>query len=456
MSTAGEATNPKRRRFLGAGGALSAAALFPTLAAWTPVARAQAADYRALVCVFLYGGNDGNNTVVPYDDYASYSTNRGGGDATLGKSELVAIAPKGLPAFGLHPNLAPLAPLFAQGKLAVVCNVGTLVAPITRADYLAGRAHPRNLFSHSDQQLVWQGSLPGAPTPSGWGGRAVDVAGAGNAALAIPGMVSLSGDALFTVGVKSLPVALARDGSLGLSGNRGSVEGKIRYDAMNRILKADRDHQLIAKASDVMALAIQSSDALSGALDTPNAAVDAAFNGANCGLADQLYQVAKLVAARAALGVSRQGFFVSMGGYDTHNEQRGEHAGRLDELASGLAAFQRAMEAINAADKVTAFTLSDFGRTFRTNANSGTDHAWGSHHVVVGGAVNGGAFYGRFPSLVMGGPDDAGSDGAWIPTTAVDQYGATLARWFGVPSAQLSQVFPNLAAFPSADLGFLR
>ena len=449
-------TPVRRRDFLCATGAFSAGALFPALAAWTPAAHAQAADYRALVCVFLYGGNDGNNMVVPYDDYASYAASRGNTSVTLGKSELVPITPKGLQRYGLHPNLASLVPLFDQGKLAVVCNAGTLVAPLTRADYLADKAHPRNLFSHSDQQLAWQGLLPGAPTSSGWGGRSVDVTRAGNATLAIPGMVSLSGDALFTVGVATLPVALARDGSLGLSGSRGSTEGKIRYDALNRILEADRDHLLIAKASDVMALAIQSSDALSGALDAPNAAVDAAFAGTNSGLADQLYQVAKLIAARASLGVTRQGFFVSMGGYDTHNEQRGEQAARFDELGPALAAFARAMDAIGAGDYVTAFTLSDFGRTFRVNANAGTDHAWGSHHFVLGGAVNGGAFYGRIPNLTMNGPDDAGDDGRWIPTTSIEQYGATLARWFGVPAAQMPQVFPNLGAFAVADLGFLK
>jgi uncharacterized protein (DUF1501 family) len=283
----------------------------------------------------------------------------------------------------------------------------------------------------------------------------VDVIGAGNGARAIPGMVSLAGDALYTVGQTSLPVALSRFGSLGLAGDRDSPEGRVRYEAMARILASDRDNQLVAQASEVMALAVRSSEALAGALNDTNGVIDAAFAGVNGGLADQLYQTAKLIGARASLGVARQGFFVSMGGYDTHNEQRGEHAQRLSELATALAAFQRALDALAVADKVTTFTLSDFGRTFRINANAGTDHAWGSPQLVLGGSVRGGAFYGRYPDLTIGGPDDAGGDGAFIPSVAIEQYGATLARWFGLPIATLPQVFPNLGAFPVADLGFL-
>lgn len=445
-----------RRRLLRASGALSAGALFPSLAAWVPSAAAQAADYRALVCVFLYGGNDSNNMVVPYDDYGSYAAGRGSATgAALRRDELVPITPSGLPRYGLHPNLGSLAPLFGQGKLAVVANVGTLTAPINRAQYLVGTSRPRNLFSHSDQQSAWQGLVPGQATPSGWGGRIVDITGAGNSALAIPGMVSLAGDAVYTIGATSLPVALSQNGALGLAGDRYSDAGRVRYAAMGRILTLDREHQLQAKAADVMALAMKSSEALSDALNAAYSAIDSAFQGANGGLADQLYQCAKLVAARSQLGVSRHGFFTSMGGFDTHNAQLGEQASRFNEMGPALAAFQSAMEAIGAAEKVTTFTLSDFNRTFRINANAGSDHAWGGHQLVLGGAVRGGAFYGRFPSLAMGGPDDAGDDGQWIPTTAVEQYGATLARWFGVPAAALPQVFPNLKAFTGTDLGFL-
>ena len=380
----------------------------------------------------------------------------GGNGAALARGELLPISPSNLTRkFGFHPNLAPLVPLFEQKKLAVVCNTGTLVAPLTRAQYIAGGARPRNLFSHSDQQLAAQGLVPGQPTASGWGGRSIDVAGAGNNAGGIPGMVSLAGDALFTVGVTSLPVALSRFGSLGLSGDRDTPAGTVRYEALARILATDRENELVAQAQEVMALAVQSSEALAGALNDANGIIDAAFAGVNSGLADQLYQTAKLIAARSSLGVTRQGFFTSMGGYDTHNEQRGEQAQRFNELAPALAAFQRALDGLGAAELVTTFTLSDFNRTYRINANAGTDHAWGGPQLVQGGAVKGGAFYGRFPDLTMGGPDDASDYGAWIPTTSFDQYGATLARWFGVPPAALVQVFPALGAFPTQDLGFL-
>jgi uncharacterized protein (DUF1501 family) len=452
------ASTLSRRGFLRSAGALSAGGLFPALGALVPQAHAQTADYRALVCVFLNGGNDGNNTVVPYDDYTNYAAGRpnGGNGAALARGELLQIAPSNLTRkFGLHPNLAPLVPLFEQRKLAVLCNAGTLIAPLTRAEYISGQKRPRNLFSHSDQQLTAQGLVPGQLQPSGWGGRAIDVLDGGNALRGIPGMVSLAGDALFTVGVTSLPVALSRFGSLGMSGDRESPEGKVRYEAFARILAADRENQLVAQASEVMALAVRSSEALAGALTGANEVIDSAFAGVNSGLADQLYQTAKLIAGHASLAVTRQGFFTQMGGYDTHNEQRGEQARRFDELAPALAAFQRALDGLGMGDRVTTFTLSDFNRTYRINANAGTDHAWGNHHFVLGGAVKGGAFYGRFPDLTMGGPDDASDYGAWIPTASIEQYGATLARWFGVPAASLWQVFPNLSAFPTADLGFL-
>lgn len=438
--------------------AMAAGALFPALASYTGRAFAQAAPYRAIVCVYLYGGNDGNNMVVPYDDYTNYAAGRpnGGNGAALAKGELVPIAPSNLARkFGLHPQLAPLAPLFEQRKLAVLCNTGTLVAPLTKAQYLAGQNRPRNLFSHSDQQLVSQGQIFAAPTPSGWGGRSIDVVGAGNSAGGVPGMVSLAGDALFTIGVTSLPVALSRFGSLGLNGDPTSQSGTIRRQSLTRILAADRDNELVAQAQEVMALAVRSSEALAGALTDANAVIDAAFAGVNSGLADQLYQAAKLIAARGSLGVARQGFFTSMGGYDTHNEQRGEQVSRFNELGPALAAFQRALDGLGVAGQVTTFTLSDFNRTFRINANAGTDHAWGGPQLVMGGAVKGGAFYGAWPDLTMGGPDDASDYGAWIPTTSFDQYGATIAKWFGVPAASLTDVFPALSAFTTRDVGFL-
>ncbi|HET9339124.1 MAG TPA: DUF1501 domain-containing protein [Casimicrobiaceae bacterium] len=447
-----------RRRLLLTAGGLTAAGLVPRLSGLAlPQAAAQVApDYRALVCVFLYGGADSNDMVVPLDDYGPYAATRGRTGMGLGEAELVPIAPASPGRrFGLHPALGDLAPLFAARKLAVVCNVGTLVAPLTRASYLAGAKSPRNLFSHSDQQLQWQGLVPGALVNTGWGGRVADRTSAGNPALAIPGVISLDGDALFTVGETTVPLALPGDGGNGLAGDPDTPWGRLRLDTMRRLLAVERDNLIVAKAADTMDLALRSAETVNSAIHAELPAVDTAFNGVYSDLADQLRRIATLIAGRSALGVRRHLFFAAMGGYDTHASQRGELARRLDELGPALAAFQRALDALGVGAQVTTFTLSDFNRTFRVNANDGTDHAWGGHQFVMGGAVKGGTFYGTFPTLAVGGPDDAGDEGQWIPTTALDQVGATLARWFGVPPAELGAVFPNLAAFVSQDLGFL-
>lgn len=451
--------DPLRRRLLLGTGALTASGLVPRLADFAlPQARAQvpASDYKALVCVFLYGGADSNDMVVPYDDYASYDAVRGRSGMGLGRNELELISPaSGSARFGLHPQLEDLAPLFAAKKLAVVCNTGPLLAPLTRATYRNGGRAPRNLFSHSDQQLQWQGLVPGALVNTGWGGRVADRTGAGNATLAIPGVISLDGDALFTIGETTVPLALPDDGGNGLSGDTENGNGRLRLDAMRRLLTVDRENLIVAKAADTMDLALRSAETVNRAINARLPLVDTAFQGVYSGLAGQLRRVATLIAGREALGVKRHLFFTAMGGYDTHASQRSELARRLDELGPAMAAFQRAVDALGVAAQVTTFTLSDFNRTFRVNANDGTDHAWGGHQFVMGGAVKGGTFYGTFPSLAIGGADDAGDEGQWIPTTALDQYGASLARWFGVPAAELAQVFPSLPAFASQDLGFL-
>ena len=451
--------DPLRRRLVLTAGGLTASGLVPRLAGFAlPHASAQVppSDYKALVCVFLYGGADSNDMVVPYDDYGAYDAVRGRTNMGLGKNELVPISPASSTArFGLHPQLDDLAPLFAAKKLAVVCNMGTLVQPLTRTTYRNGGRSPRNLFSHSDQQLQWQGLVPGSLVSSGWGGRVADHTAAGNPTLAIPGVISLDGDALFTVGETSIPLALPGDGGNGLAGDPDTPNGRIRLDAMRTLLQVERDNIIVAKAADTMDLALKSAETVNNAINADLPLVDTAFNGVNSGLADQLRRIATLIAGRSALGVKRHLFFAAMGGYDTHASQRSELADRLDELGPALAAFQRALDALGVGTQVTTFTLSDFSRTFRVNANDGTDHAWGSHQFVMGGAVKGGTFYGTFPSLVVGGPDDAGDEGQWIPTTALDQYGATFARWFGVPAAELGQIFPSLPAFASQDLGFL-
>ena len=448
-----------RRRLLLTAGGLTATGLVPRLSSFAlPQAAAQSAtDYKAMVCVFLYGGADSNDMVVPLDaGYGPYQTVRRGSGMGLAQNELVPITPTSPGTrYGLHPALDNLAPLFTQKKLAVVCNVGTLLAPLTRTAYRSGGKAPRNLFSHSDQQLQWQGLVPGSLVNSGWGGRVADRTAAGNPILAIPGVISLDGDALFTVGETTIPLALPGDGGNGLAGDPESPWGRLRLEAMRRLLVVERENVIVAKAADTMDLALRSAETVNAAIHADLPAVDTAFQGVYSGLADQLRRVATLIAGRNALGVKRHLFFAAMGGYDTHASQRSELWRRLDELGPALAAFQRALDALGVAANVTTFTLSDFNRTFRVNANDGTDHAWGGHQFVMGGAVKGGTFYGSFPTLAIGGPDDAGDEGQWIPTISLDQYGATLSRWFGVAPAELGAVFPNLGAFASQDLGFL-
>lgn len=395
--------------------------------------------------------------VVPLDDYAQYANVRGRSGAAIGEGELVPILPASPGRrYGLHPELRDLAPLFAATKLTVVCNVGTLVAPLTRAQYVGGTGKaPRNLFSHSDQQLQWQGLVPNALATTGWGGRVADATNAGNMIFGIPGVLSLAGDALFSIGETSIPLALPGDGNNGLAGDIESPSGRLRYESMNRLLRVDRDSTIVGKAADIMALALASAEKINAVFNGQVAAVDTAFQGVDSGLAQQLRKVATLIAGRGVLGVQRQIFYCALGGFDTHSSQRSEHGDRMRELGPALAAFQRATDALVVGSQVTAFTLSDFGRTFRVNANAGTDHGWGSHHLVLGGAVKGGTFYGKFPTLALAGPDDAGDEGQWIPTTAMDQYGATLASWFGVPAAALPQLFPNVQTFANPVLGFV-
>lgn len=451
--------NVLRRRLLATAGGVTAMGLVPRLASFAiSNALAQSyTDYKALVCIFMYGGNDSNNTVVPVDNYAQYSAVRGQTDVGLGVNQLVPIKPANPgQRFGLHPQLNGLGSLFTANKLAVVCNIGTLAAPITRAQYQAGTGKaPRNLFSHSDQQLQWQGLLPGAIANTGWGGRIADVTLAGNAVLGIPGVLSVGGDALFTIGQTSIPLALPGDNGNGLDGDFNSPAGQIRYAALQQLLQTDLDSTLVAKAADVMSLALKSAKAINDAVGTTPTPVQTAFNGVNSDLANQLRRAATLIGARAALGVNRQIFFCSIGGFDTHASQRSGQDGLLSDLGSSLAAFQSAMDGLGVGPQVTTFTMSDFNRTFRVNSNQGTDHAWGSHQFVMGGAVKGGTFYGTFPQLILDGPDDAGTEGQWIPTTSLDQFGATIAKWFGVPAASMTQVFPNIGAFTAADLGFL-
>ncbi len=441
-----------RRRFLSDLGCGLGAAAF--LSAFDRFSRLEAAlapgDYRALVCLFLLGGNDGNNTVVPYDEYASYQAVRGA-TLNLAKDTLLKVtAASQKAAFGLHPALAEIHPLYGQGKLAVVANAGPLAVPLTREEYAAGAPRPDSLFSHSDQQALWQSAVSSSTDPfarTGWGGRTADALAAANAST-FPMVVSTSGVPLFGTGERARPLVPGTS----LAGFGTDAISASRYEALRKLLAIDTGATLVDEASAITANAIDDLDDLTAALAKgPKPAT--AFP--NTALGRQLQTVAQTVAVRDALKLSRQVFFVSHGSFDTHAGQAGTQQNLLSQMSQALAAFHAATVELGVESAVTTFTLSDFGRTFQPNSGGGTDHAWGSHQLVLGGSVKGGDFYGTFPTLALNGPDDAASEGRWIPTTAVDQYAATLVRWFGVAPSELPSIFPNLGRFATSDLGFL-
>ena len=413
-------------------------------------------EFRALVCLFLYGGNDANNMVVPRDDtnYASYAAARG--VLALPQSSLLPInlttADSQGRDFGLHPNMPELQTLFDTDKrLAIVANVGTLVEPTTRAQYLSGNAHlPPQLFSHSDQEVQWQTSWPDVPPKTGWGGRLADLLISFNDANAVSMSISLGGTNTFQFGNNVFEYQVSTGGSVGLSGF-GDGHGPIRFQAVQNMLNLPHQNLFEAEFAKITNRSIANNALLSSALT--GITINTPFP-TNSYLSDQLKVIAKLIAARSTLGMRRQIFFCSVGGYDTHDYELASQANLLTELSQCMNAFYRATQELNVADRVTLFTASDFGRTFQSNG-SGADHAWGSHALVMGDSVKGGDIYGSYPTLVINGPDDVG-DGRWVPTTSVDEYSSTLAKWFGVSSqSDLTAVLPNIGRFTKPDLGFM-
>jgi uncharacterized protein (DUF1501 family) len=410
-------------------------------------------SYKALVCVFLFGGNDANNTVIPFDTagYNNYATLRG--PLALAQNTLLPLTPT--PNFALNSNLPDVQTLFNSGNAAIVANVGTLIQPTTRTSYLANKVvTPSNLFSHPDQQLEWQNAGLSTATQSGWAGRIADAINIQyNVNAQIPMIVSVDGDTLFCNGASTSPASVS-PGNLGnASCSEGATECPAQLATAQQLVNFSTGLSLVQADNKITSNAYSYATALTAATQSVPA-LKTVFP-ANNTLATQLKQIAQIIQVRAALGVQRQIFFAGVGNFDTHSFQIATQSNLLAGMSAALGAFYNATIELGVQSEVTTFTMSDFSRTFQPNSNSGSDHAWGSHHIVMGGAVNGGKMYGTFPTLALAGPDDSGSNGRWVPSTASSQYAATLAQWFGVSTAQLPTVFPYIGNFTSNNLGFV-
>lgn len=429
-------------------------------------------DFKALVCLFLAGGNDSNNLIVPADNttYAAYATGRGA--LALPQSALLAITPKTYSngSWGLHPALGTnpdgtanggIKGLFDQGKAAVLANTGTLAYPLTQSLYnTRPDLRPLQLFSHSDQQVEWQSSIADKPFTTGWGGRLADLTNAFNGNNRISMAITLNGQNSFQVGKTVAQYAVSPSGAIALTGaGTGTSTNGLRTTALNGALAAQNVNLFETAFGGMTTNAVNDSALLSSVVSgtSPFATY---FTGLTSSLSQQMHMIARLINAQSQLGLKRQVFFARVGGYDLHDSQvtlgntvNGAHASLLRDLSQSVTAFYNAVASIGAQNQVTTFTASDFGRTYNTNGD-GSDHGWGSHHLIVGGAVKGGDIYGKMPTFAINGPDDTGR-GRWIPTTSVDEYSATLAKWFGVSSTDMSVVLPNVSRFAHPDLGFM-
>ena len=451
------------------------------LAAMGEAAAFAANDYKALVCVFLYGGNDYANTVVTYDDdsYNRYSTIRGGGSGqtaggiALARAALTPtlLAPTtALPGgrqYALHPAMTGLAGLFNSGKAAVQLNVGPLVVPLTRAQYSGSdRANyplPPKLFSHNDQQSVWQSSSPEGSTV-GWGGNMGDLALSSNSNSLFT-CISVTGNAVFLSGDSALQYQVSTNGAVPINGVKSKVYGSSAVQsALATLIQQPRTQTLENEYNRITSRAVTAEGQVTSALSGVTLGTTFPANNA---LATQMKMVARLIGARSALGSKRQVFMVSLGGFDLHDNLIAQQPVLMQRLSEAMTAFYNATVELGVADKVTAFTASDFGRTLSSNGD-GSDHGWGSHHLMVGGAVKGKAFYGSAPPVSItntAAPDDQWhvGQGRLLPSTSVAQYAATLASWFGVADAEMAGVLPNIVHFGAAagradypvNLGFL-
>jgi uncharacterized protein (DUF1501 family) len=455
--------NQSRRAFLQRAacfGLVGGAAPFVmNLAAIGEAAAASATDYKALVCIFLFGGNDYANTVIPYDQpsYDLYAALRSTialpRDQLAGTVLLPNNALAGGRQYALAPTLLPMIPVFDAGKLAIVLNVGTLVQPTSKAAYTAKSVPlPPKLFSHNDQQSFWQASNPEGAT-SGWGGRIGDLLQSGNGTATLT-CINASGNSVFLSGRTAVQYSVTSTGPVPLLSNSAALFGSTTgMGTLRSLMTGPRPNLFEDEHARVSKRSLDLQAQVSGALNA-GPAISTPFP-ANNTLGDQLRIVARLISVSQELGAKRQVFFVSLGGFDTHDSVLTTHPTLMTRLAAAMRAFHDAMVEIGAADKVTSFTASDFGRTLTSNAN-GSDHGWGGMHFVMGGAVHGRDFFGAPPAIANNGPDDVGQ-GRLLPAIGVDQYGATLASWFGISAGTMPTVLPNIPNYnPSSwNLGFV-
>jgi uncharacterized protein (DUF1501 family) len=454
---------PSRRAFLrdtlksvtamGAMGAMSKFGEINALAAG-------GAGYQALVCIFLSGGNDGHNTVVPIStaqqNYSLYLQGRH--SLALPQASLLPIV-NGSDTYGLHPSLVEIQGLYNQGKAAVLANVGMLVQPIDRTAYNTNNSAivPAALFSHSDQSSQWQSAIPNGIASSGWGGRITDLLQSQNSGAIFPPITTTSSCGLFCTGQQTFPASVPPpipgvSGPTGMATLSAVQNAPATLAGMQQLLTFDNGLQLVQAGNGIVTRGNTYANTLTALLK--NVTLKTQFP-ANNPLAAQLQTVANVMSVRSQLGLTRQIFFCQLGGFDTHGGQSAIQQQLLQQLSQAVLAFYQATQELAADQSVTTFTASEFGRTLTPSGTDGSDHAWGNHHFIIGSAVKGGQFYGNFPLLALGGNYDANTRGTLIPTTAVDQYGSTLAQWFGVAAGSLPSVFPNIGNFSSNKLGFL-
>jgi uncharacterized protein (DUF1501 family) len=429
-------------------------------------------DYKALVCIFLYGGNDHNSTLMPFDsaNYDLYSAIRGGGPGqtaggiTLARASLAptALTPAGGQVltnnlqYALAPEMTRLKAIFDAGKMAPLLNVGPLVAPLTLAQYqssnLVANPRPAKLFSHNDQQSTWQSSKPEGAT-DGWGGRMGDLALSSNSNSLFT-CISATGNAVFLSGQQALSYQVSSGGALAVNGIKSNLFGSSAAStALRTLMTQTSNHVLEAEYNRVAKRSIDAEGVVTAALQPITLATSFTPATGSNSLAQQLRVVARLIAARQPLGAKRQVFMVSMGGFDLHDALITNQSRLMGQLDFAMDAFYRATVELGVANSVTTFTASDFGRTLQSNGD-GSDHGWGSHHFIMGGAVNGGRFYGVAPQISVRSADQVGQ-GRLLPTVSVDQMSATLANWFGVSTSELPSIAPNIGRFSASNLGFM-